>query len=199
MVNLNSPVKVSVHLQFVLKCHRKHHQLGSSVGWSCSLRIEWKAKHGQRLTDAGNDVQRVVHALVHGCGDNFHLGEGVGHRVHSELSHQQRHQQNLLLLHFVVLQHTCTPSCFNTSFVAPRLGTYCTELVPILAACFFFFLTELYFMATNEQFVHIVTYIAGYIVFAIKKYVHAYISPTLCLGLCIHSNIALHATRYLMR
>lgn len=55
------------------------------------------------LTDTGNHVQEVVQALVHRRGDDFHLGEGVGHRVDAQLRHQQRDQDDLILLHLVIL------------------------------------------------------------------------------------------------
>lgn len=64
------------------------------------------------LTDTGNHVQEVVQALVHRRGDDFHLGEGVGHRVDAQLCHQQRDQDDLILPHLVVLHshqpHKCT-------------------------------------------------------------------------------------------
>lgn len=48
-------------------------------------------------------MQEVIQTLVHCSGDDFHQGEGVGHRVHTQLSHQQRNQHDLVLLHLVVL------------------------------------------------------------------------------------------------
>lgn len=55
------------------------------------------------LTYAWDDVEEVVDLLVHGRGDDFDLREGVGHRVDAHLRHEQRHQQDLVLLDVVVL------------------------------------------------------------------------------------------------
>lgn len=55
------------------------------------------------LTYARDDVEEIVDLLVHSRGDDFHLWEGVGHRVDAHLRHQQGHQQDLVLLNVVVL------------------------------------------------------------------------------------------------
>lgn len=55
------------------------------------------------LTDTRNHMQEVVQVLVHCRGDDFDLGEGVGHRVDAELCHQQRDQDDLILPHLVIL------------------------------------------------------------------------------------------------
>lgn len=72
------------------------------------------------LTDTGNHVQEVVQALVHRRGDDLHLGEGVGHRVDAQLCHQQRDQDDLILLHLVILHshqpHKCTYAHAQISF-----------------------------------------------------------------------------------
>lgn len=56
------------------------------------------------LTDAGDDVELVVDLLVHGGGDDADLREGVGHRVHAHLRHQQRQQEDFVLRDVVVLK-----------------------------------------------------------------------------------------------
>lgn len=72
------------------------------------------------LTDTRNHVQKVVEALVHRRGDDFDLGEGVGHRVDAELCHQQRDQDNQILPHLVILHshktHKCTYAHADISF-----------------------------------------------------------------------------------
>lgn len=55
------------------------------------------------LTYARDDVEEMVDLLVHSRGDDFDLWERVGHRVDPHLCHQQRHQQDLVLLNVVVL------------------------------------------------------------------------------------------------
>lgn len=55
------------------------------------------------LTYAWYDVEEVVDLLVDRRGDDFDLRESVGHRVDSHLCHEQRHQQDLVLLDVVVL------------------------------------------------------------------------------------------------
>lgn len=72
------------------------------------------------LTNTGNHMQEVVQALVHCRGDDFDLGEGVGHRVDAELCHQQRDQDDLVLPHLVILHsrkpHKCTFAHTDISF-----------------------------------------------------------------------------------
>lgn len=56
------------------------------------------------LTYARYDVEEVVDLLVHSCGDDFDLWECVGHRMDSHFCHEQRHQQDLILLDIMVLK-----------------------------------------------------------------------------------------------
>ena len=42
------------------------------------------------LTDARDDAEEVVDALVYCCGDDSNAREGVGHRVDTHLRHKQR-------------------------------------------------------------------------------------------------------------
>lgn len=56
------------------------------------------------LTDAGDDVELVVDLLVHGRGDDADLREGVGHRVHAHLRHEQGQQEDLVFCYVVVLE-----------------------------------------------------------------------------------------------
>lgn len=55
------------------------------------------------LTYAWYDVEEVVDLLVDSRGDDFDLRESVGYRVDAHLRHQQRHQQDLVLLDVMVL------------------------------------------------------------------------------------------------
>lgn len=72
-------------------------------------------------------MELIVDLLVHGCGDDAHLGEGVGYGVNAHLSHQQRQQEDLILLNIMVLE--------------PRSGTrrgvfYClSHLVGVAFGC----------------------------------------------------------------
>lgn len=59
---------------------------------------------GNSLTDAWDDVELIVDLLVHGCGDDAHLGKGVGYRVNAHLSHEQRQQEDLILLDIMILK-----------------------------------------------------------------------------------------------
>lgn len=56
------------------------------------------------LTNAWDDVELIVDLLVHGCCDDAHLGESVGYRVNAHLSHQQRQQEDLILVDVMVLK-----------------------------------------------------------------------------------------------
>lgn len=75
------------------------------------------------LTYARYDVEEVVDLLVDSRGDDFDLGERVGHRVDSHLCHQQRHQQDLVLLNVVVLNRN--PRALKTS--TKRDGSWFSE------------------------------------------------------------------------
>lgn len=61
------------------------------------------------LTYARYDVEQVVDLLVDSCGDDLDLREGVGHRVDAHFCHQQRHQQDLILLDVMVLKVNAGP------------------------------------------------------------------------------------------
>ncbi|VCX42376.1 unnamed protein product, partial [Gulo gulo] len=56
------------------------------------------------LTDARDDTEKVVDALVHRRGDDSHSWERVGHRVDTHLCHKQRQQEDLVLRNVMVLR-----------------------------------------------------------------------------------------------
>lgn len=51
-------------------------------------------------------MELVVDPFVHGGGDDAHLGEGVRHGMHPHLSHEERQQEDFVLLNIMVLERT---------------------------------------------------------------------------------------------
>lgn len=63
-------------------------------------------------------MEEVIDLLVDGGGDDFDLREGVGHGMNTHLSHEQRNQQDLLLLNIMILHthtHTRYEVCLHSS------------------------------------------------------------------------------------
>lgn len=59
--------------------------------------------HRGGLTNPWNDVKLIIDFFVHSSRDDAHFGKGVGHRVDAHLRHEQREQEDLVLLDIMIL------------------------------------------------------------------------------------------------
>lgn len=58
----------------------------------------------QILTNAGDYPEKVVHLLVHSCGDDLHAGESIGDGVDTHLRHEQGEEEDLVFWDIMVLR-----------------------------------------------------------------------------------------------